>query len=39
VDETADRLLSEMSSDKRDRLGAEMEHGLDVNIVRTSAEG
>lgn len=34
LDETADRLIAQMPTEKRDRLGAEMDNGLDVEITR-----
>lgn len=34
IEETADRFIADLPTDKRDKLAAEMEHGLDVNITR-----
>lgn len=36
IDETADELLATMPSDKRDKLTAELDNGLDVQVTRTS---
>lgn len=34
IEATADQLITSLPVEKRDRLAAEMEHGLDVEIVR-----
>ncbi len=34
IEATADQLITSLPVEKRDRLAAEMEHGLDVAIVR-----
>lgn len=34
IEATADELIAKLPTDKRDRLAAEMEHGLDAQITR-----
>ena len=39
VDHTVDGFIANLPSDKRDRLAAELEGGLDVNLTRSTAQG
>lgn len=39
IEETADRFITGLPTEKRDRLAAEMEHGLDASIVRQAPQG
>lgn len=36
IEQTADQFISELPTDKRDRLAAEMEGGLDVELARST---
>lgn len=39
IDETADRLIADLPTEKRDRLAAEMENGLDAQLTRQTPQG